>query len=414
MIKIALEDKDIKNIQENALGQFYSGMKSKEYKRTQTGQLKFFVEKVCENLLKGSFEQRVQQFVDMAREDQDKAVGMIQAYLNYLRERTEQEITNPEYLNPSSVSNKIKPIKKLFEMSGIGITWKQITSRYPEQNNNQKTRAYTRDEIKIMLKHTRHLAIKFTILAMSSGGFRVGSWDGVTWDCIIPIYEVNEKFVKQVKEGQQGTLVCAIIVVYRGSKEEYEGMISTEALDILCEYKKEWIETMGRIPKGNDPLLLSIANKRKVLTTTAIRKQINNIREKSGIITPLTEGNRRHEVPACNGLRRYFNTNYSSSEIKGHTLSILMNKEKLMGHYGMVKTDKNYYHPLLQEIVSDYLQAVPNLVISDEQRMKHELEAQIIRADKIEKVENQNEILTKQVKEMEVMFRRFKMYPHSQ
>lgn len=414
MIRIALEPKDIKKVQENALEQFYSGMKSDEYKRTQTGNLKFFVEKVCENFLKGSFEQRVQQFVDMAREDKDKAVGIIQAYLNYLRERAKQDETDSEYLNPASIPNRIKPMKKLFAMAGIGVAWKQVTSRYPEQNNNQKTRAYRRDEIKTMLKHTRHLATKFTILAMSSGGFRVGSWDGVTWDCVIPIYEVDKKFVKQVEERQQGKLVCAIIIVYRGSKEEYEGMISTEALDTLFEYKKEWVKTMGRTPNGDDPLLLSIANKGKPLTDCAIRKQINRIREKSGIITRLTEGKRRHEVPACNGFRRYFNTNYSSSEIKGHTLSILMNKEKLMGHYGMVKTDKNYYHPLMQEIVKDYLQAVPNLVISDEQRIRYELEAQTIRADKMEEIENQNKILSKQVKEVEVMFRRFKTYLPSQ
>ena len=85
-----------------------------------------------------------------------------------------------------------------------------------------------------------------------------------------------------------------------------------------------------------------------------------------------------------------------------------------MGHYGMVKTDKNYYHPLMQEMVRDYLQAVPNLIISDEQRMKQQLEQQTIRADKMEKIENQNEMLSKQVKEMEVMFRRFKMYLPSQ
>jgi hypothetical protein len=44
----------------------------------------------------------------------------------------------------------------------------------------------------------------------------------------------------------------------------------------------------------------------------------------------------------------------------------------MMGHTGLVKLDKNYFKTHVLELAEEYLNAVPNLTISDEERAKAE------------------------------------------
>ena len=55
----------------------------------------------------------MQEFVDLSEEDQDRATSIVLAYVRKLRERASLEKSDPNYLNPSSIPNKIKPIKIL-------------------------------------------------------------------------------------------------------------------------------------------------------------------------------------------------------------------------------------------------------------------------------------------------------------
>ena len=90
------------------------------------GNLKKFLVDVCADILEGDYRQRAQQFVEIARDDQEKAVQMILAYVRKLRQRTSLDKTDSDYLNPSTLPNKIKPIKKILDMNGFGLGWKRI------------------------------------------------------------------------------------------------------------------------------------------------------------------------------------------------------------------------------------------------------------------------------------------------
>ncbi|MDE1729029.1 MAG: hypothetical protein KGH81_07635, partial [Thaumarchaeota archaeon] len=114
---IRLTPQDVEVHQENALDLYYSGIKAVETKQTMTRNLKTFLVDACADLLQGNLEQRAQQFVDLTRDDQQKATHIILAYLARLRERTLLEKSNISYLNPSSIPNRIKPVKKLLEMN---------------------------------------------------------------------------------------------------------------------------------------------------------------------------------------------------------------------------------------------------------------------------------------------------------
>jgi hypothetical protein len=123
---IRLTPKDVQVQKENALDLYYSGIKAAETKRTMTRNLKTFLVDACADLLQGNLEQRAQQFVDLTHNEQQKATQIILAYLTRLRERTFLEKTNPAYINPSTLPNKIKLIKKLLDMNGIGLGRKRI------------------------------------------------------------------------------------------------------------------------------------------------------------------------------------------------------------------------------------------------------------------------------------------------
>ncbi|HKU32267.1 MAG TPA: hypothetical protein VJR22_00280, partial [Candidatus Nitrosotalea sp.] len=254
--KLALDDIEIK--QENALDLFYSGIRADQTRDSMDRILRGFLVDTCADLLQGNYRERAQQFVDLARADQEKAVNIVLAYVRILRNRTRLEKSDPNYLNPSSLPNKIKPIKKLVEMNGLGLGWKRIQSTYPEKDNIHEGRGYSREEIKKMLEYSGDIVSDFIILAMSSGGFRLGGWNGLTWDCIFPIYEVKGEYKTELKTAEipLAKVVCGGMTIYKGTPEKYVALVSIEAWNKLQEYKNAWIGKMKREPTGSDPVLL--------------------------------------------------------------------------------------------------------------------------------------------------------------
>ncbi len=408
--KLALDD--IKLKQENALDLFYSGIKAEQTKDSMDRILRNFLVDVCADLLQGDYRQRTQQFVNIAKEDQERAVGIVLAYVRILRERTRLDKADPNYLNPSSLPNKIKPIKKLVEMNGLGLGWKRIQATYPEKDNIHEGRGYTREEIKKMLEYSADIVTDFVILAMSSGGFRLGAWNGLTWDCVFPVYDVNEEYKTELRESEIpiAKVVCGGMTIYKGTPEKYVALISIEAWNKLQEYKNVWIKKMRREPIDSDPVLLEIYTKPKPMTDIAIKKRIEEVLHKSGIRTPLLEGKRRHTVPMLNGFRRYWDKVMMESMKNKESLSALVKKERLMGHYGLVQTDKNYFWVNKLELVPEYLEAMPELMMNDEHRLKQKLELEKSKSEKLEKEnELKNEILLK-MKELEAKVRRMEKY----
>lgn len=185
---------DIKSKNENALELFYSGIKSEQTRRSMEGNLKRFLVIACTEIFHGDFKQRVQEFVDLSKEDQDRATSIVLACVRKLRECSSLEKSDPNYLNPSSIPNKINLIRKLLEMNSLGLGWKRIYSLYPEKGNTNKGRAYTRAELQKMLEYSESIETDFIILAASSGGFRVGAWNDQIWGNIYPVYEINGEY----------------------------------------------------------------------------------------------------------------------------------------------------------------------------------------------------------------------------
>ena len=406
---IKLSANEIQLSKEDALELFYSGIKATETLRKWDALLKKFLTVACSELFHGTYKERAQQFVDLTKENQEDATGIVIAYVKKLRTRTTVDKIDPAYLNPVTIPNYIKPIKKLLEMNGFGLGWNRIYSIYPEQDNNQSGRGYTREEIKTILEHSTQLSTDFIILASSSSGMRVGGWENQTWGNVYPIYQEDGEFVIESKS-DNAKIVCAAMKIYSGTFAEYTTLISIEAWNKLQEYKKQWISKVGRIPKDSDPLILA---KTKPITTIAIQRRIEKILKKCGLRTPLTEGNRRHFVPTMNGFRRFNDKIMMTTLRKRGTLSALVIKERLMGHGGLVKTDKNYFWTEILEMTPEYLEAMPELIINDEQRLAKKLELEKIKTDKLIQTKEENVILKTRMNELESKVERLTKYQTS-
>lgn len=403
---------DIKIKQENALDLFFSGIRSKATKEPMDRILKKFLIDVCSDVLRGDYKTRAQQFVDMAKEDQLKATNIVLVYVKHLRERAMLDKSDPFYLNPSSIPNKIKPIKKLLEMNALSLPWKRIHSLYPEFENKHGGRGYTREEIKKLLEYSDSVSTDFIILASSSGGLRVGAWHMQTWENVFPVYKINGQIKTELENDEKNAqMVCAGMIVYRGHPEEYISLLSLESWDKLQEYKRIFTKQMGRPPKKSDSLILERYSNPRPLTVAAVISRINKLLEKSGLRIPLTEGKRRHEYPATHGFRRYWTKIMMEAQRKSGTLSALVIKERLLGHqYEITKTDKNYYFTSIQDLVPVYLEAMKDLSIGDEERFRIKLENEKKKSMKLESANNQLKTSLLKIYELEAKIQRMEKY----
>jgi len=402
---------DIKIRQENVLDMFYSGIKSQATKETMQRLLRYFLIEVCSDLLQGDFKQRAQEFVEIASQDQTKATNIIIAYVKKLRERTALGKSDQYYMNPSYLPNKIKPIKKLLVMNDVGLAWKRIYTFYPEKNNTHQGRGYTKEEIRKLLEYSTRIDTDFIILASSSAGIRLGAWNGLVWADVFPIYHVGEKYKIDLKDGEKGNAVCAGMIIYKNTPEQYTALISLEAWEKLQEYKKIWTKKMLRLPADSDPLILDRTSNNNPVSSKTVKKRIENLLLKSGLRGPLTEGKRRHTVPTTHGFRRYWDKVMMQTESTKGTLSALVIKERLLGHYGLVKTDKNYFWTDILEHVPEYLKAMPELMINEKYRLKGQLDKTKLENHKLSLANYEKDQALKRLSELEAKVERMQKYP---
>ena len=396
-MRIRLSKGDIMETTGDALTLFRSGIKSDVTRQTYERRLTEFLCGTLEDYLNGDpklrekqrkerlaeggsrrigavldadFAQRANEIVQKARENPDEVTGMLLAYSTRLRERCERPAEDPDHFSPNSVPNMFKPIKKLFKMNGVHFQWERIDSTYPEPEANQDTRGYTRGEIATILKFANPLESAVVLLA-SSSGIRRGGFD-FTWDCIRPVYRIDGRLVmgKYDDPEKSDAAVCGIITVYSGSSEQYFAMFTPEAWEAVRTYRTQWRASVMRSPQPKDRFLKRAGDHAKPLSCDAVANRLNKVLRRAGVRDPLKTGQRNHEVPIMNGFRRYFNKINKETLSRDSPLAALIKKEMMLSHTGLLKLDTNYFQTHWQELVEEYLDAVPALIISSEYRTR--------------------------------------------
>jgi hypothetical protein len=352
---------------------FRQGIRSKQTLEKYERTLKQLSTKVLEDILEGSFEERISQLVKHAKEDPDWTKDLLLNISKKLRERTTLPKNDLDYLSPSSIENYFKPIKKLFDMNDIAISWPRIYSTFPELENMSDGRGWTRNEIQKMINFANGAMERAIILIAASSGIRIGGFN-LKWEDVYPIYKIDNRLTMELLESEEerAQLACAMLKVYRGSNEQYAAFITPEAYEALQEHRREWAHQVKREPKPTDPIFKREGSLPIKASTLSIKKRVERIVRKAGLRMSLQDGKRRHEVPIMNGFRRFWAKTGKETHSKDSPVSSLIKKEFMMGHTGLVKFDKNYFKTHALELAEEYLSVIPDLTISNENRLRLE------------------------------------------
>ena len=367
-----IRKEEIQKVADEPIGLFYQGIRAAATKAKYTRTLQRILCDIFEDVLEGTFEDRASQMVNKAKKDPEWIMILLLTLSKKLKERTELATTDPEYLSPNSFPRYFKPIRKLLDMNAVPVAWKRIAYTFPaRENTDSEGRGYTREEIQKMLRFVRGPVDKALILVASSSGIRGGGF-ALHWEDLTPVYKVDDKIVFDIAESEEGRaqVVCAMLTVYRKTSEEYPAFITPEAYRALMDYRLKWTNEVGKEPLPTDPLFKEAGPFVKTLEPEAIRRRIQRVVKFAGIRMPLVKGKRRYDVPTMNGFRRFFNKINKETISKDSPLAALIKKEYMMDHVGLVALDRNYFKTHIAELVEEYLNAVPHLTISDEEREK--------------------------------------------
>ena len=370
---------------------FYQGIRAEDTKISYEQMLKHILCNVCEDLLSGTFAERAAELVEHAKKDPDWIQRLVLTMVIGWSEKTKLDPSDSEYVSPSSLKQYMCPVKKLLDMNEVVLPWKRIYGIYPDLERNGNARGWFREEIQTMLAHTTNVQTRAVILMLASSGVRAAGLV-LKWGDVNPIYRVDGKLVdgKDAEKLQvTGNPVCASVRVYQGSSEEHFTFLTPEAYGALMEHAAKYEERIGRALMPDDPLFKKAQNSSTPMDGTTVANWITPLAWKSGVRKTDAKKGRRYDVPIVHGFRRFWDKTFSDNRIGDAPMSSIIKREYMMGHYGVVPLDRNYYQTRPLELAEEYLHVVEAMTISDVERLRI---ANKQKDEKIRKLEEQNDV----------------------
>ena len=246
-----------------------------------------------------------------------------------------------------TIDNFFSAIQLFFTMNDVPLNFKKIRKMFPEREKPLGDKAYTTKDIKLLLDTTKTLKFKALIHLLASSGVRAGS-----------IHDMQIKDLKDVGNG------CKSLRVYHDSKDEYFTFISPEAVQALDIYFEQRI-SKGEKLSEESYLFLTDTNKKfspeyVSITMCRLAKKVHDRK---------ISNSSRYDVMASHGFRKRFNSILKMRHDCNLSLS-----ERLMGHSTSIQLDNSYFKPTLDQLLSEYLKALPDLMIDESLKLKGELE----------------------------------------
>ena len=245
-----------------------------------------------------------------------------------------------------SIDNIFSAIQLFFTMNDVMLNFKKIRKMFPEREKPYGDKPYTTEDVKLLLDQTKTLKFKALIYLLSSSGVRAGA--------------VHEMQVKDLKDMGHG---CKALTVHPNTIAEYHTFISPEcvkSLDVYFEQRR----LKGEKITENSYLFLTDWNTKfspeyVSITMCRLAKKLHN-RKKTGS---------RYDKMASHGIRKRWDTILKMR----HDCNISL-VEKMIGHSKTIPLDNVYFKPTLDQLFSEYLKALPDLMIDETLKLRDELE----------------------------------------
>ena len=295
-MKLRIEDFE-RSVQSDPLDLFNHGIKAELTREKYTRTLRQVLCGMLEDILQGTFEERVAQLVKYGRDDPEWVRDLMLSLSRKLRERTLLPADHSQYLNPVTFGNYFKPVKKLLDMNDITMPWKRIYVTFPEEDNPSVSRGWERAEVRRMLRFCHGPLERSIILVCASSGIRVGGFGGLEWRDLMPVYRTPDGKLWMDDHGGAGggeqapvpsgsKLVCTKLQIYRGSPESYPAFITPEAYAALLDYRAYWAASVGREPRPSEPMFIRAGDLPRRGGLTMIRKHILMVVTRAGLRPP--------------------------------------------------------------------------------------------------------------------------------
>lgn len=318
--------------------------------------------------------EKARAFSQKATKDTQWATFEINEYMRSQKLRAEKK-----EISESTIPNFFKPIKLFCEQNDIILNWKKISRRIPRGRAVANDRAPSPEEIRTILQYPDR-RIKPVALVMESSGARLGSFD-----------YLNYGHIEKIEKG--GKLLAAKITIYSGTPDEYFSFITPECYHAIEEYVN-FRRAQGEKITKDSPLIRDLfypdrlgkgePHLPKRLRSSGVKRLVEDALKGTGIRKPLEKGKKRHEFQADHGFRKFF-----KSAAEKHMKSLHV--EMLMGHN--IGLGANYYRPNSNELLEDYLKAIPDLTLIETVIQNLILEGDIESLKKL--IESQNERIAK-------------------
>ena len=292
----------------------------------------------------------IRQFLVYSKQDPDALVRDAKKHPKAFGERFVAFLDGKvKETSPSTAALIRNSVKKFLDVNGVtGIDWISIDDRIPEKKRFGEDRAPTTDEIKRMVV-AADLRMKCIVLFLCSSGARIGGIPLLRW--------------RDVAEVKADGLEFARVTIYRGDREQYNTFVTPEAYGHLLEYRK-YRENIGEKVTPESFVFVTASNvddfkpdRVRALATDSVKLLLGRLNKQLGLRQVLTEGKnaRRFEFKQGHGFRKFFKTRMELSGAKP------IITEMLMGH--TVGVANSYMKPTQEEMVNEYVKAIPNLTI---------------------------------------------------
>jgi integrase len=246
------------------------------------------------------------------------------------------------------------------------LNWKKISKLLGEKTFDNEIRGYIHQEIKKMLD-IADVKYRAVILTLCSSGMRR--------EALTQIARRDMEYIKEYKLYK--------IKIYRKTADEQICFTTPEAAEAINLYLKT---------KEDDGLLFNFKTPKNL---TMVLRQIQiraGVSQEHHNISGEKPGQARNAIPAVHGLRKFCITQMARSGIDEERRKILS------GH--SIGVQKKYVELQDEDLLQDYLKAVNNLTINEENRLKDQVN------DLIEQKDDRIAALEKRLEKQDEMLQR--------
>ena len=293
-------------------------------------------------------------YSELSKTTKAKIQPILESYIQFL--------SDEKY--PNSVPKYLDGVKAFLSHHNIDYNNRRLRNKYPKKKKPAGSEAYSLKQIQKLVENAGSKRNKSLILSIASSGIREGG-----------ISELKLKNIIDIED-------CKLLIVYENEEEEYVTFMTPEASRAFEEYLEERSSHGEKLTDESFAFIhekvahrnFENYNKYKPINEVLIRQLMLPIIKNAKIDRKRVSGTNRHRIAEVHGLRKFFATALNRAKIEMGQMEIPAishnDVEKILGHKNGLKG--LYYDPQNLDLFKEYKKAIPNLTISDVERVRAE------------------------------------------